>query len=246
MDAIINSSLIQSLPNVILVSNELVTCSDPRPTSVLLCPVPHRLLHTPARPDPACSPAAARVLRLVRCVKFKGWNEYDMNRVNITELASNSLSLSHQQPPQINYCRDVPYKNKPIFHCSLYFIHFMFSTMPGRLYLKDIFRLSHCLFFIVHGGVLRVRRDLQGNNLTVIRASDFQGFSNLRILQLLDNQIHTVESGAFRGLRSMLRLAVSHCDVYGAPVKSPIDDESPGRKTALKDHSVACGGRAGL
>ncbi|GFO50372.1 protein slit, partial [Plakobranchus ocellatus] len=56
--------------------------------------------------------------------------------------------------------------------------------------------------------------NLQGNNLTIIRATDFKGFSNLRILQLLDNQIHTVEKGAFRDLKSMLRLVPRTVDPY--------------------------------
>ncbi|ESO93025.1 hypothetical protein LOTGIDRAFT_162049 [Lottia gigantea] len=48
--------------------------------------------------------------------------------------------------------------------------------------------------------------DLQGNNITIIRRSDFQGMKQLRILQLLDNQIYSIEKGSFNDLVSMMRV----------------------------------------
>ncbi|XP_049318108.1 uncharacterized protein LOC125780243 [Bactrocera dorsalis] len=50
------------------------------------------------------------------------------------------------------------------------------------------------------------RLDLQGNNITVIFEADFQRLTKLRILQLTDNQIHTIEKGAFQDLVSLERL----------------------------------------
>ncbi|CAG0886312.1 unnamed protein product [Cyprideis torosa] len=52
--------------------------------------------------------------------------------------------------------------------------------------------------------------ELQGNNLTAILVSDFRHLKKLRSLTLMDNQIHTVESGAFEGLISLERLRLSH------------------------------------
>ncbi|XP_059170224.1 slit homolog 2 protein-like isoform X2 [Physella acuta] len=61
------------------------------------------------------------------------------------------------------------------------------------------------------------RLDLQGNNLTVIRKTDLQGLSNLRILQLLDNQIESVEKGAFQDLSSVIRLRLDRNELKTLP-----------------------------
>ncbi|XP_055874290.1 slit homolog 2 protein-like isoform X2 [Biomphalaria glabrata] len=62
-----------------------------------------------------------------------------------------------------------------------------------------------------------IRLDLQGNNLTVIRKTDLQGLANLRILQLLDNQIQTVEKGAFQDLTSVIRLRLDRNELRTLP-----------------------------
>ncbi|KAJ8316826.1 hypothetical protein KUTeg_004730 [Tegillarca granosa] len=61
------------------------------------------------------------------------------------------------------------------------------------------------------------RLELQGNNITVIRQTDFQGLRNLRILQLLENSIHTVESGAFDDLVEMERLRIDRNKLTALP-----------------------------
>ncbi|XP_014246205.1 protein slit isoform X2 [Cimex lectularius] len=53
------------------------------------------------------------------------------------------------------------------------------------------------------------RLDLQGNNLTVIYENDFEGMTNLRILNLIGNQIHTIEKGAFQDLAAVERLRLN-------------------------------------
>ncbi|CAG7714500.1 unnamed protein product [Allacma fusca] len=52
--------------------------------------------------------------------------------------------------------------------------------------------------------------ELQGNNLTTIRLSDFAGLGSLRVIQLSDNEIHTVEKGSFQDLASLERLLPAH------------------------------------
>lgn len=61
------------------------------------------------------------------------------------------------------------------------------------------------------------RVDLQGNNLTVVFETDFEGMSNLRILQLMDNQIHTIERGAFQDLTSIERLRLNNNQLRHLP-----------------------------
>uniref|UniRef100_A0A1A9YUK8 Uncharacterized protein n=1 Tax=Glossina morsitans morsitans TaxID=37546 RepID=A0A1A9YUK8_GLOMM len=46
--------------------------------------------------------------------------------------------------------------------------------------------------------------------ITVIFESDFQRLTKLRILQLTDNQIHTIEKGTFQDLISLEQLDLSH------------------------------------
>ncbi|XP_050396315.1 slit homolog 2 protein [Patella vulgata] len=59
--------------------------------------------------------------------------------------------------------------------------------------------------------------DLQGNNITIIRRADFQGMKQLRILQLLDNQIYTIEKGAFVDVISMMRLRLDRNNLVSLP-----------------------------
>ncbi|XP_041368487.1 slit homolog 2 protein-like isoform X2 [Gigantopelta aegis] len=59
--------------------------------------------------------------------------------------------------------------------------------------------------------------DLQGNNLTVIRRSDFESMRRLRILQLLDNQLHTIDKGAFDDLVGMERLRLDRNQLVSIP-----------------------------
>ncbi|XP_039283306.1 protein slit [Nilaparvata lugens] len=54
------------------------------------------------------------------------------------------------------------------------------------------------------------RVDLQGNNLTVIFEHDFEGMANLRILHLMDNQLHTIERGSFQYMKAMERLKLNN------------------------------------
>ncbi|KAJ9579591.1 hypothetical protein L9F63_004776, partial [Diploptera punctata] len=60
--------------------------------------------------------------------------------------------------------------------------------------------------FEVSGNYRTNIADLQGNNLTVIFETDFEDMESLRILQLMDNQIHTIERGAFQDLMAVERL----------------------------------------
>ncbi|KAJ8000450.1 hypothetical protein DPEC_G00180250 [Dallia pectoralis] len=50
------------------------------------------------------------------------------------------------------------------------------------------------------------RLDLNANNLTKITKSDFAGLKNLRVLQLMENKITTIERGAFQDLKELERL----------------------------------------
>ncbi|XP_076059320.1 slit guidance ligand isoform X2 [Oratosquilla oratoria] len=70
-----------------------------------------------------------------------------------------------------------------------------------------------------HRGLTRIPRgiphitqriDLEGNNLTTVHAGDLDHLTDLRILTLLDNAIHTLEEGAFRDLGSIERLRLNN------------------------------------
>ncbi|XP_059055035.1 protein slit [Achroia grisella] len=70
-----------------------------------------------------------------------------------------------------------------------------------------------------HRGLLHVpkrlptdshRLDLQGNNITIIFQSDFQNLKELKILQLSENLIHTVERDAFLELNGLERLKMNN------------------------------------
>lgn len=61
------------------------------------------------------------------------------------------------------------------------------------------------------------RLDLQGNNLTIIRRSDFKGFASLHTLHLQHNQIHTIEKGAFDDLTEMVRIRVDRNQLETIP-----------------------------
>ncbi|XP_046914205.2 slit guidance ligand [Dermatophagoides farinae] len=57
---------------------------------------------------------------------------------------------------------------------------------------------------------LEVRRlYLDGNNLTVLRQNDFQRLPYLKVLQIMDNQVQTLEPGVFDDLKSLERLWLS-------------------------------------
>ncbi|XP_060809370.1 protein slit isoform X2 [Amyelois transitella] len=68
-----------------------------------------------------------------------------------------------------------------------------------------------------HRGLLHVpkklpdthRLDLQGNNITIVFQSDFQNMKELKILQLSENMIHTIERDAFLELNGLERLDLS-------------------------------------
>ncbi|XP_077864700.1 slit homolog 2 protein-like, partial [Saccoglossus kowalevskii] len=50
------------------------------------------------------------------------------------------------------------------------------------------------------------RLDLQGNNLTKLIRGDFSGLRTLRVLQLMENKLETIERGTFNDLVSLERL----------------------------------------
>uniref|UniRef100_A0A3P9H4G6 Slit homolog 2 (Drosophila) n=1 Tax=Oryzias latipes TaxID=8090 RepID=A0A3P9H4G6_ORYLA len=50
------------------------------------------------------------------------------------------------------------------------------------------------------------RLDLNANNLTKITKADFAGLRHLRVLQLMENKITTIERGAFQDLKELERL----------------------------------------
>ncbi|XP_034244479.1 protein slit isoform X1 [Thrips palmi] len=54
------------------------------------------------------------------------------------------------------------------------------------------------------------RLDLQGNNITILYETDFEDLRHLRILHLMDNQIHTVERGALSDLIALERLRLNN------------------------------------
>ncbi|XP_045582081.2 protein slit isoform X2 [Procambarus clarkii] len=54
------------------------------------------------------------------------------------------------------------------------------------------------------------RLDLQGNELTAVYYTDLAGLSQLRILQLHDNKLHTIERGAFQDLQQLERLRLDN------------------------------------
>ncbi|CAF0996746.1 unnamed protein product [Adineta ricciae] len=51
--------------------------------------------------------------------------------------------------------------------------------------------------------------DLQFNNISIIRKDDFKAFRQLRVLNLQDNQIHTIDTDAFRDLTSLEKLRLN-------------------------------------
>lgn len=61
------------------------------------------------------------------------------------------------------------------------------------------------------------RLDLQGNNLTVIRRTDFAGLTSLHTLHLQHNQIHTIEKGTFDDLTEMVRIRVDRNQLESIP-----------------------------
>ncbi|CAL4094795.1 unnamed protein product [Meganyctiphanes norvegica] len=61
------------------------------------------------------------------------------------------------------------------------------------------------------------RLDLQGNELTAVYYSDLAGLHQLRILQLHENKIHTVERGAFQDLSQLERLRLDHNKLQHLP-----------------------------
>ncbi|KAH7980085.1 hypothetical protein HPB49_012984 [Dermacentor silvarum] len=60
-------------------------------------------------------------------------------------------------------------------------------------------------------------RDLEGNNISVIGKDDFRGMNKLRILHLMENEIHTVHRGAFADLTSMERLRLNNNKLRSLP-----------------------------
>ncbi|GFY78389.1 hypothetical protein TNIN_192611 [Trichonephila inaurata madagascariensis] len=60
-------------------------------------------------------------------------------------------------------------------------------------------------------------RNLEGNNITVIRADDFEGLNQVQIMQLMENQIHLIEKGAFQDLVSMERLRLNNNRLRSLP-----------------------------
>ncbi|KAL6085377.1 hypothetical protein STEG23_005133, partial [Scotinomys teguina] len=51
--------------------------------------------------------------------------------------------------------------------------------------------------------------DLNGNNITRITKTDFAGLRHLRVLQLMENKISTIERGAFQDLKELERLRLN-------------------------------------
>lgn len=51
-----------------------------------------------------------------------------------------------------------------------------------------------------------VRLDLQENRIATIRRDDFKNLPNLRILQLMDNELTAIEAGAFDNLTNLERM----------------------------------------
>ncbi|XP_064466119.1 protein slit-like isoform X2 [Ornithodoros turicata] len=61
------------------------------------------------------------------------------------------------------------------------------------------------------------RLDLEGNNLTIIQKDDFKGMKKLRILQLMENQIHIIDRSAFADLVTMERLRLNNNRLRSLP-----------------------------
>ncbi|KAK5650601.1 hypothetical protein RI129_001630 [Pyrocoelia pectoralis] len=59
--------------------------------------------------------------------------------------------------------------------------------------------------------------DLQGNNITIIFETDFERLGKLRILQLTDNRIHTIEKDAFQDLVNMERIRLNGNNIRHIP-----------------------------
>ncbi|XP_039440093.1 protein slit isoform X3 [Culex pipiens pallens] len=83
------------------------------------------------------------------------------------------------------------------------------------------------------------RLDLQGNNITVIYESDFQSLSKLRILQLTDNQIYTIEKDALLDLISLERLDLSHNALAAIP-KRAFKGATSLRSLQLDNNQITC------
>uniref|UniRef100_A0A915PYJ7 Uncharacterized protein n=1 Tax=Setaria digitata TaxID=48799 RepID=A0A915PYJ7_9BILA len=65
-------------------------------------------------------------------------------------------------------------------------------------------------------------RDLQENKISEIRKNDLSALRHLKILQLMDNHIHTIESDAFDNLIELERLLTTF------PVSYPMDSNFTG------------------
>ncbi|XP_070212275.1 protein slit-like isoform X2 [Littorina saxatilis] len=95
-------------------------------------------------------------------------------------------------------------------------------TCPKECECRDRSRKVDCTYralnYIPRGISKTAKRiDLQGNNLTVIRRNDFEGFTNLHTLHLQHNQIHTIEKGALDDLTDMVRIRVDRNQIDTIP-----------------------------
>uniref|UniRef100_A0A6E8V2R4 Uncharacterized protein n=1 Tax=Anopheles coluzzii TaxID=1518534 RepID=A0A6E8V2R4_ANOCL len=81
--------------------------------------------------------------------------------------------------------------------------------------------------------------DLQGNNISVIYESDFQGLAKLRILQLTDNHIYTIEKDALHDLISLERLDLSHNALTAVP-KRAFKGAPALRSLQLDNNQITC------
>ncbi|EPB67405.1 hypothetical protein ANCCEY_13503 [Ancylostoma ceylanicum] len=52
-------------------------------------------------------------------------------------------------------------------------------------------------------------KDLQENRISVIRRNDLRHLKQLKILQLMDNHVHSIEEGAFSELEALERLRLN-------------------------------------
>ncbi|EPQ19711.1 Slit like protein 1 protein [Myotis brandtii] len=65
--------------------------------------------------------------------------------------------------------------------------------------------------------LLSSTRELNGNNITRIHKNDFAGLKQLRVLQLMENQIGVVERGALDDMKELERLRLNRNQLHTLP-----------------------------
>ncbi|OQV13915.1 Protein slit [Hypsibius exemplaris] len=128
-------------------------------------------------------------------------NGQDLSSSSLVETgpAYSTLSSSFKQQPQLNYglCPGECSCNEALttVDCSKRRLRNIPTPLPAQV----------------------EKLDLQGNALTLVQTDAFRGLKNLKILQLQDNQIDTIERGSFQDLLLLERLRLNRNNLRSLP-----------------------------